>query len=287
MKQLTHLHILLFSVTLALTGCQSLPQQQSTPHPLVEDKDALYEILRYVYLWHFDESLVMLKEPTNTIETWIRNRTEDLDPGDTSEFAEIWIPRAQIQISLKKSNYEVPEMGIVAHDDQFKVTSVQRVSNPSVQKGHYSIIQIPREEISSHLLMTHKQTLFPNEELSTRLRKAVTTYMDESELKSDKIHHTAYVAPISPVSNDLWVYVESEKLLLQFSSDMDLSNPSYWKSTSIQLSVLNLQEDVIVSHHEIPGSNAYVTKDWVGRVLYNCIVLGRKFVSSGGEGAKL
>ena len=59
---------------------------------------------------------------------------------------------------------------------------------------------------------------------------------------------------------------------------MDLANPHYWKDASVRVAMFKLEEDVITSLHEIPGSNAYVTKDWVGRVLYNCIVLGRKYV---------
>ena len=32
----------------------------------------------------------------------------------------------------------------------------------------------------------------------------------------------------------------------------------------------------VVSHDEAPGSNAFLTRDQVGRALYNCVILGRR-----------
>ena len=45
-----------------------------------------------------------------------------------------------------------------------------------------------------------------------------------------------------------------------------------------QMQVIDLDKDVVASTREVPGSNAFVTKDWVGRLLFNCILYGERVV---------
>ncbi len=40
----------------------------------------------------------------------------------------------------------------------------------------------------------------------------------------------------------------------------------------------DLDTDVVTSLEEVSGSNAYITKTWAGRIMYNCIVDGSKIV---------
>jgi hypothetical protein len=42
--------------------------------------------------------------------------------------------------------------------------------------------------------------------------------------------------------------------------------------------VIDLDKDVVTSTKEVPGSNAFVTKDWVGRLFFNCILYGERLV---------
>ena len=46
----------------------------------------------------------------------------------------------------------------------------------------------------------------------------------------------------------------------------------------------DIDEQVVVSLDEVAGSNAYMTRDQVGRALFNCIVLGRRVVLEPLEG---
>ncbi len=46
----------------------------------------------------------------------------------------------------------------------------------------------------------------------------------------------------------------------------------------MRLEVIDLDKDVVDSTKEVPGSNAFVTKDWVGRMFYNCILYGERIV---------
>jgi len=41
---------------------------------------------------------------------------------------------------------------------------------------------------------------------------------------------------------------------------------------------IDLDKDIVASMREVPGSNAFVTKDWVGRLLFNCILYGERVV---------
>ena len=59
---------------------------------------------------------------------------------------------------------------------------------------------------------------------------------------------------------------------------MDLSNPGFSQLSQLRLEVIDLDKDVVASTKEVPGSNAFVTKDWVGRLFFNCILYGERLV---------
>jgi hypothetical protein len=63
-----------------------------------------------------------------------------------------------------------------------------------------------------------------------------------------------------------------------FSADMDLSKPEVSQLAQLRLEVIDVDKDVVISTKEVPGSNAFVTKDWVGRLLFNCILYGERLV---------
>ena len=86
------------------------------------------------------------------------------------------------------------------------------------------------------------------------------------------------MAPLSPVANQLWVFWENGRALLRFASDIDLSNDAVWENCNLAVKMWELDEQVVVSLDEVAGSNAYMTRDQVGRALYNCVVLGRRQV---------
>ena len=86
-----------------------------------------------------------------------------------------------------------------------------------------------------------------------------------------------HCAPLSPVADEVWVFWETGRLLLHFDSDMDLQSEALWKHSELTADVYDIDEQVVVSLQEVPGSNAYLTRDQVGRALYNCIVLGKKY----------
>jgi len=47
-----------------------------------------------------------------------------------------------------------------------------------------------------------------------------------------------------------------------------------------RLEVIDLDKDGVAATMEVPGSNAFVTKDWVGRMFFNCILYGGRIVKT-------
>lgn len=89
---------------------------------------------------------------------------------------------------------------------------------------------------------------------------------------------TVYFAPVHEVANEIWAFWEEGKLLFRFTSDIDLSNPAVWTRETLGVSIYDIVEQTVVSHEEKPGDERFMTRDQVGRALYNCIALGKKCV---------
>lgn len=88
---------------------------------------------------------------------------------------------------------------------------------------------------------------------------------------------TFYAAPISPVCNELWIFWENQHVALRFSADGDLDDPQLWDQEAFNLREVNLEQNVAVSRDEVPNGGRFISRDRAGRLLYNCVVLGRKF----------
>jgi hypothetical protein len=65
-------------------------------------------------------------------------------------------------------------------------------------------------------------------------------------------------------------------MLIRFASDIDLANPTVWEHEELAVRTYDIDRQVVVSLDEAAGSNAFLTRGQVGRVLYNCMVLGRR-----------
>jgi hypothetical protein len=85
-----------------------------------------------------------------------------------------------------------------------------------------------------------------------------------------------YLAPLSPIANETWVFWETGRMLIRFASDIDLTNPAVWQHDTLAVKLFPLDQRVVVSLDEVAGSNAFMTRDEAGRALFNCFVLGRR-----------
>ena len=121
---------------------------------------------------------------------------------------------------------------------------------------------------------------FPNPDLIKQIRKASVVQVKKLFIQQNKeipknLKKTIHVSSLSPVSNEIWVFWELGRLLLRFSSNLDIEHPAMWGHQTLNATVFDLDTQVVVSLNEVPGSNAYLTRDQAGRILYNCIVRGK------------
>jgi hypothetical protein len=271
---------------LALAGCMTssnstrtsaLPGPEAAPEPLLQ-KPFVFDILRHVYRWHFDQSYVLEAGQLDTLEVWARRLHPPLDPDDRSEFAELWIPAVNTRVELKRAEYRIPEMNLDIVDRSFKVKRVTRQLRPPAARSNYQVERFALAEARDHLFATRSNRAPMSDNLRTAVRKLIAEYLDKAHPTPFTEDQILYVAPVSPVCNDLWTFWETGRKLMLFSADMDLSNPGFSQLSQLRLTVIDLDKDVVASTKEVPGSNAFVTKDWVGRLFFNCILYGERLV---------
>jgi hypothetical protein len=271
---------------LTLAGCMSSSDRNrnsTVPHPdaaltpLLE-KQFVLDVLQYVYRWHFDQSYLLEAGKLDTLEVWARQLHPRLDPGDRSEFAELWIPAVNTRVELKRSDYMIPEMNLAVVDRSFKVRRVTRQLRPPASRSNYQVGRYTRAEVQDHLFNTRANRVPMSDALRTAARKLVFEYLNKTHPAPFTEDQVLHVAPVSPVCNDLWAFWETGRKIMLFSADMDLSNPGFAQLSQLRLDVIDLDKDVVASTREVPGSNAFVTKDWVGRLFFNCILYGERIM---------
>jgi len=240
----------------------------------------LYEVTRHLYRWYMDESDVEKNSSAKEFPFWVRRVDVKLDEGDQSEVAEILLPLMGISVKVKKPNYTIEELGIVVKGKGFRIINVARVQVPAEAPPGCVVVNIGLAEMKEYLFRTRAQAEFPDAAMFERLRVALREHLGLDPEKRDAGEQVVHVAPLSPVANELWVFWENKKLLIRFASDIDLENPEMWKHQSLGVRTYDVLTQTVVSLDEAAGSNAYLTRDQIGRALFNCIVLGQRLSSS-------
>jgi len=271
---------------LALAGCVSssnparvaaVSHSEAALTPLLE-KPFVFAVLQHVYRWHFDQSYVLEAGKLDTFELWARRLHPRLDAGDRSEFAELWLPAVNTRVELKRSDYMIPEMDLAVVDSSFKVKRVTRQLRPPAARSNYQVGRYSLSEVRDYLFATRTNSVPVSDTLRTVARKLVVEYLSKAHPAPFTEDQVLYLAPLSTVCNDLWAFWETGRKIMLFSADMDLSNPGFAQLSQLRLVVIDLDKDVVASTQEVPGSNAFVTKDWVGRLFFNCILYGERLV---------
>ena len=255
---------------------------KTSPPPELLEKPYLYEVVRHLYRWYMDEADVFRSTRGKQFTIWVRGLYPKLDPGDKSRLGEIILPEFGISVKVKKADYTIEELDLEVKTDRFKITNVARISPPAKPPAGSARVVVDYQKMRDYLFRTRSQVEFPDDDLLMRLRLAVRKRLlkdaqDHGEKKptGEQIVH---LSPISPVANELWVFSETGRLLIRFASDLDLVNPVVWQFEDLAVDVYDIDEQVVVSLDEVAGSNAYLTRDQVGRALFNCIILGRRLV---------
>lgn len=267
-----------------VSGCRTAPAPDATntgvPPELLQSA-YLFEIARYLYRWQLDEPEIERLEEKSRCVVWVRRLEPKLDPGDHSLEAELLLPQLQITVKVKKEDYNIEELGVTNKSPNFRITRITRDQVPARMPGGCALVQMDMAELSSYLFRTRDQHDYPDPSLVEHLRQAfrkeaiVQGILATNTLIGDQI---VYLAPVSPVANDTWVFWEAGRKLLYVASDIDLTNPAVWDNEALMIHIWDLDEQVVGSHEEAPASNRFLTREEVGRALFNCVVLGQRIV---------
>ena len=270
------LSILLFS-TLAVAQEAAPPAPAQPPAELLE-KPYLFEIARHLFRWYMDESDVEKLADIQEFPFRARRLDVKLDKGDRSQVAEITLPLLGIVVKVKKADYTIDEMGVTIRSPTFRIVNVARGAVSLEPAAGEATVAVGYAEMKDYLFRTRSQAEFPDEAMIERLRTALRESLKMDPNQREAGEHVVHLAPLSPVANELWVFIESKKMLVRFASDIDLENPGMWKHQSLAVRTYDILNQTVVSLNEAPGSNAFLTRDQVGRALFNCVVLGRRLV---------
>jgi hypothetical protein len=288
--------ILLVMLAFAFAAPVALAQRSAaTSPPMFFEKEYLFEVARHLYRWYLDETDFGKLVDKPDVVFWVRERMErmpKLDPGDKSRFGEIVVPDLNVRVTVKKADYTIEELGVVVKHDTFKVINVARGGLPADSAG-YKVVTTSYQAMRDYAHRTRTLARFPDEALLMRLRlcarERISKHLESheegglesrigtlDELKSQE--QVVHLSPLSNVTNELWVFWETGRMLIQFNSDMDLENTGLWDHDELVVKLYNIDQQTVVSLDEVAGSNAYMTRDRVGRVLFNCIILGRRLI---------
>ena len=235
----------------------------------------VHEVIRHLYRWYLDETDIEKHIGKPTVSVWLRLLHPQLDPGDRSGFAELLLPALQVKVTLKKTDYRIEELNLDVKGHGYRITNVTREAPPATPEG-YQVLELDLPALVDYLFQTRNQREYPDPALADHLHRAVLLELGERKIPPVDGVHVCHVGPLSPVSNELWVFWENGRMLIRFTSDLDLSNPSVWGQENLKVRTFDIDKQVVVSQSEVPGSNAFLNRDQVGRVLYNCIVLGQR-----------
>jgi len=278
----------LFTFTLMLgllaalaTACRS-PQVvgsvASAPPPELVQPTYLYELTRHLYRWYLDEAEVEQVTRQKQFVFWVRQLHPRLDPGDQSVLGEIVLPQLGLSLRVKKADYRIDELHTTVQSQTFKITQVTRVKVPDTAPANCTVVTVDMQEMVDYLFRTRSQRDYPDAALMDRMRVALRQELVREGLATNaaSTEQIVHFSPLSPVANEVWVYWETGRKLLHFASDIDLANPAVWQQESLMVKVFDLDQQVVLSHEEAPGSNRFLTRHQVGRVLFNCLVLGQR-----------
>ena len=270
----------------SLLGCRTSPPPAAppvasgVPSELLQ-QPYLFEIVRYLYRWDLDESEVERVVSAKRFVFWVRRLEPKLDPGDQSLLGEILLPQIGLSVKVKKADYRIEELGITVKSQNFKITKVTRAPTPSRVPRSCEVVTVDMKEMRDYLFRTRNQRDFPDPELVQRLREALREEAAKEGLLAKMqptTEQVVHLAPLSPVANEIWVFWEAGRKLFHFASDIDLANPEVWRHEVLAAHIYDLDQQVVLTHDEAPGSNRFLTRHQVGRALFNCVVLGQRVV---------
>ena len=296
MSKLFNLFLLLAALLFFAAPCVSFAGQDDVPrmktvapYPEMSQKEYLYEVVRYLYLWHLTAENYERIIKDSKLTVWLEGCEYSMDANDKSQFGRIFFPRLSMEVGVKKSDYLIKELNVDVKGKSFKVSGVELIEMPDSPPAGAVVVELDMKELLDYLWKTRGQKVHPDEALFARLRKAVVTELGPDYIKG-KLgtldEQVVFVSPLTPVSNEVWNYWVNGRLLIQFSSDIDLSDPAVWDNETLMVKVYDIDHQVVLTMDEVPGSNRFITRTRAEHLLYNCIVLGERIRLKEGQVVK-
>ena len=278
-----YLFLVPIALAILLPACRTAPAPgaagSSAAPPELLQTNYLYEVVRYLYRWHLDESEVERIMGEKRFVFWVCRLEPKLDPGDRSVLGEILLPQVGLSVKVKKADYTIEDLGVVVKSPNFRVTRVTRGQVPARPPRGGAVVEVDMKDMRDYLFSTRNQRDYPDAALVEYLRQALRKEAAKQGILATNAptgEQMVHLAPLSPVANDTWVFWEAGRKLFYFTSDIDLANPAVWEHQSLAVHIFDLEQQVVVSHEEAPGSNRFLTRYQVSRALFNCILLGQR-----------
>ena len=278
--------IIFFLASMLLLPVITLIAKEATSPKMpqeVLEKQFLSEIVRHLYRWYLDELDIESISEHKRMLFNIRALSTKLDLGDNSQYVEVFIPDLKLSVKLKKSDYRIDELNLDVKSNGFKINNVSRYEKEFEVPEGCIFVEIGMKDIKDYLFKTRNNAEFPSPELYARIQKAFHEEFKDELLKKipaakAKKEWVTFVAPLSPVANEFWAFWENGKLLVKCSSDIDLTNSEVWEHESLSFKTYDVLNQMVVSLDESGGDNSFMTRDQIGRALYNCVVLGERLI---------
>ncbi len=265
-----------------LSACQSVAPAKASdtkavPQELVQ-QPYLFEVVRYLYRWQLDEAEVDRIVGAKKMTFWVRRVEATLDPGDLSALAELLLPQVGLRVRVKKADYRIEELGTEVKSANFRVTQVIRGDLPGRAPLGAEVVEVDMQVMRDYLFRTRSQPDYPDPALISRLQQALRKEAAKEGILTNSTagEKIVHVAPLSPVANEIWVFWEAGRKLFSFASDIDLANPAVWEHETLLARIYDLDQQVVVSHEEAPGSSRFLTRYEVSRALFNCLLFGQR-----------
>lgn len=244
----------------------------------------LRTVATHLYRWYLDEEDFDLERGAEGEEIvfWVRGLEVERDEGDASEWAEIRMPQLGLGVRVKRPDYTIEEVGLEVKSPHFRIVDTRRLGGwtgpGGGEEGWVRAAQERRGLLEDVRDNMDEETVFPDKALTERLHKACREAMQLNPESREAGDQVIYVAPMSPVANEVWVFLDNENLLMRFSSDDDIEEPALWTWQRLDVDEYEVVRQTVVALDEEPGSNVFLTRDQVGRALFNCVALGKRLI---------
>lgn len=262
-------------------GLAGLPRGAAGAAPELDarlrDPAYQYEIIRYCYLWYLDDRFFVATAKETSFELWFRPvKPRAPDPGDESRYAELWIPVAQLQLQLKLADYPIPELQRQVRSPGYRISRAAiRPAAPGPRED-YTVVTVQRDQVRAYLTEVRSRPHVPDAPLRARLLAAMKEVVKLNPPADPAALQVFYLSNVLPVSGDLWVLWVNEQTAIRFGGELGADQPDLLEVLPLHTQLFNLKKQVVVSLLETEGRTGFITKDWAGRILFQCLVLGER-----------